>query len=137
MLKQAPSTFVKACTAAALVAVCAAPQSLMAEAAGQLVTPQELQKATVDASRQRQQNQETLDRFLSSPEAKKALEANHMNPEQVKKAVAGLSDQEMAQLAQRATKAQNDFAAGNIDNHDLLIILVAIAVLILIIVAVH
>jgi hypothetical protein len=137
MLKQAPSTFVKACSAAALVAVCAVPQSLMAEAAGQLVTPQELQKATVDASRQRQQNQETLDRFLSSPEATKALEANHMNPEQVKKAVAGLNDQEMAQLAQRATNAQKDFAAGNIDNHDLLIILVAIAVLILIIVAVH
>ncbi len=136
MLKQA-HLFVKACAATALVAVCAVPQSLMAATAGQLVTPQELQKATVDASQQRQQNQETLDRFLSSPEAKKALETSHMNPEQVKKAVAGLSDAEMAQLAQRATKAQKDFAAGYIDNHDLLLILVAIAALILIIVAVH
>jgi hypothetical protein len=137
MFKQAHSSFAKACSAAALVAVCAAPQCLMAEAAGQLVTPQELQKATVDASRQRQQNQETLDRLFSSPEAKKALETSHMNPEQVKKAVAGLSDQELAQLAQRATKAQKNFAAGNIDNRDLLIILVAIAALILIIVAVR
>ena len=34
-------------------------------------------------------------------------------------------------------KAQTDFAAGNIDDHDLLIILVCIAALILIIVAVH
>lgn len=137
MLKQAHSTFAKACTAAALVAVCAVPQSLMAQAAGQLVTPQELQKATVDASHQRQQNQETLDRLFSSPEAQKALETSHMNPEQVKKAVAGLSDQEMAQLAQRATRAQKDFAAGSIGNRDLLIILVCIAALILIIVAVH
>lgn len=137
MLKQAHSTFAKACTAAALVAVCAVPQSLMAEAAGPLVTPQELQKATVDASRQRQQNQEMLDRFFASPEAQKALETSHMSAEQVKKAVAGLSDQELAQLAQRATKAQKDFAAGTIDNRDLLIIIVAIAALILIIVAVH
>lgn len=137
MFKQAPSTFVKACSAAALVAVCAVPQSLMAQAAGQLVTPQELQKATVDASHQRQKNEATLDRFFSSPEAKTALETSHMNAQQVKKAVAGLNDQEMAQLAQRATKAQKDFAAGNIDNRDLLIILVAIAALILIIVAVH
>jgi hypothetical protein len=48
-----------------------------------------------------------------------------------------LNDQELAQLASRATNAQKDFAAGNIDNHDLLLILVGIAVLILIIVAVH
>jgi len=60
-----------------------------------------------------------------------------MNPEQVKHAVAGLSDDELAQLASRAQNAQADFAAGAIDNHDLLIILVCIAALILIIVAVH
>ena len=35
-----------------------------------------------------------------------------MNPQEVKKAVAGLSDEELAQLASRAQKAQADFAAG-------------------------
>jgi hypothetical protein len=39
-------------------------------------------------------------------------------------------------LAARANKAQVDFAAGNINDHDLLIILIAVLALILIIVAV-
>ena len=50
-----------------------------------------------------------------------------MNPQEVKKAVAGLSDEELAQLASRANKAQADFAAGSIGDRDLLIILVCIA----------
>ena len=44
---------------------------------------------------------------------------------------------ELANLAARSAKAQREFAAGNIDNHDLLMILVGIAILILIIVAVR
>ena len=52
-------------------------------------------------------------------------------------AVSTLSDQELAQLASRSTKAQADFAAGRIEDHDLLVILVALAALVLIIVAVH
>ena len=129
--------FVKAISAAALVAVFAVPQSLAAQAVAPLVSPSDLQKATLDATQQREQNQQSLDRFFSSAQAKQALETSHMRPEQVQKAVSGLSDQDLAQLSQRATKAQSDIAAGTIDNHDLLLILVAIAALILIIVAVH
>jgi hypothetical protein len=55
----------------------------------------------------------------------------------VKKAVASLSDAELAQLASRAQKAQADFAAGHLSDRDLIIILVVIAALILIIVAVR
>jgi hypothetical protein len=65
------------------------------------------------------------------------LESAHQNPEQVKKAIASLSDDELAQLASRANKAQADFAAGKMDDHDWLIVLVCIAALVLIIVAVH
>jgi hypothetical protein len=60
-----------------------------------------------------------------------------MNPQQVKQAVSGLSDDELARLASRASKAQADFAAGRMDDRDLIIILIAIAALILIIVAVR
>jgi len=56
---------------------------------------------------------------------------------EVKTAVSTLSDQELAQLASRSTKAQADFAAGRIEDHDLLVILVAIAALVLIIIAVR
>ena len=102
-----------------------------------LVSPSALQDAAADASRNAQQNRDTLDRFFSGDKATKALEASHLNPQQVRSAVAALNDQELAQLASRATKAQSDFAAGNMSDRDLLIILVAIAALILIIVAVR
>jgi hypothetical protein len=115
----------------------AIPNSLGAQTSEHLVTPSDLQKATTDVSQARQQNIDTLNGFFSSDPAQKALQSAHMNPQEVKKAVAGLSDQELAQLASRAQKAQSDFAAGSMSNHDLLIILILIAALILIIVAVH
>jgi len=78
-----------------------------------------------------------LKQFFSSERAQRALKAAHTDPEQVKKAVASLSDAELAQLASRVQKAQADFAAGNLSDRDLIIILILIAGLILIIVAVH
>jgi hypothetical protein len=131
------SQFSHVLTAAVLAAVFTVPPTLLAQAPNHLVSPSALQQAAVNASRVRQQNADTLQKFLSSPEAQKALESARMNPREVNKAVSGLSDQELAQLAQRVNKAQSDFAAGDIDDRDLLIILVAIAALILIIVAVR
>lgn len=129
--------FVRALTASAVVALVAVPQSSFAQATEHIVSPADLQKATVDASQVRQKNLDTLNKLLSSAEAQKALESAHMNPAQVKTAIGGLNDQELAQLSTRANKAQADFAAGYIGERDLLLILVAIAVIILIIVAVR
>lgn len=114
-----------------------ASQSTNHAATDHLVAPGDLQQAVQDATQTRQQNMDTLRSFLSSPKAQKALEQAHINPEQVQNAVAGLNDQELAQLSARATKAQNDFAAGTMSNNDLLLILVVLAVIILIIVAVR
>ena len=129
--------FVRALTAGALVALFAVPPSLVAQTSDHVVSLSDLQKATVDASRARKQNMEALNAFFSSEKAQKALKSAQMNPGQVKTAVAGLSDAELAQMALKASKAQTDFAAGRLSDRDLLIILVAVAALILIIVAVH
>lgn len=75
--------------------------------------------------------------FFSSERARQALKSAHTDPEQVKNAVASLSDDELVQLAARVHKAQADFAAGNMSDRDLILILILIAALILIIVAVH
>ncbi len=123
--------------AVAFFAAIVTPSDLVAQATQHLVSPDDLQKAAVGASQTRQQNLDALNRFFSSNQAQKALQSAHIDPQQVKNAVAGLSDQELAQFATRAKKAQNDFAAGNMSDRDLLIILVCIAALILIIVAVH
>jgi hypothetical protein len=129
---------VRAVTASVLVMIFAVPQNLVAQAAAEhLVSPADLQRAAVDASRARQRNLETLQTFFSSAQAQRALKSVHMDPEQVKNAVAGLSDAEVTQLAARAQQAQSDFAAGTLSDRDLIIILVAIAALILIIVAVR
>ena len=123
--------------AAVLVALFATPNDVFGQAAQHLVSPSDLTKATVDSSQQRQKNIDALNQFFSSPKAERALESAHIDSLQVKKAVSGLSDEEVARFADRANKAQTDFAAGNITDHDLLIILVCIAALLLVIVAVH
>ena len=69
--------------------------------------------------------------------AAKALKSAKMYTQQVKTAVSTLNDQELAQLAARADKAQADFAAGNLTERDLILIILGIAVLVLIIVAVR
>jgi hypothetical protein len=126
---------VRVVTACLLATIFAVPPSLLAQA--HLVSPSDLQKELVTATQLRQHNLETVRQFVSSDMAKKALKSAHMDPEQVKNAVSTLSDQELAQLAARADKAQADFVAGNMSDRDLIIIILAIAALILIIVAVR
>lgn len=128
---------VRAVTASALVVLFAIPQNLVAEVTDHLVTPSDLQQAAVNASRARQQNLELLTSFLGTDQARRAMETAHMNPDQVHKAVASLSDEELAQLAKRANKAKADFAAGSLSDRDLIVILLLVAALILIIVAVR
>jgi hypothetical protein len=129
--------FASAFLTAVLFEALVIPQPLVAQTSQHLVSPTDLQSAAVDASQARQQNIDKLNSFFSSDQAQKTLQSAHMNPQEVKKAVAGLSDDELAQLASRANKAQADFAAGDMSNHDMLIVLVGIAVIILIVVAVH
>ena len=102
-----------------------------------VVSPAEMRKEAVAATSARQQNVETINRFLSSPQTKQALQSVHMNPTQVKTAVSKLSDEEVAQLASRADKAQADFAAGTFSDRDLIFIALAVLLVILIIVAVR
>lgn len=113
----------------------AAPQSMVAQ--NHVVSPGDIQNDVSNASAARHQNQKQVENFLSSQEAQRAMKSAKIDPQQVTSAISQLNDAELASLAARSAKAQRDFAAGNIDNHDLLIILVAIAVLILIIVAVR
>lgn len=102
-----------------------------------VVSPADLQQQTVAASQVRQHNMETVQHLLSSVTAEKAMKSAKMDPQQVKTAISTLNDQDLAQLAARADKAQADFAAGTLSERDLILIILAIAVLVLIIVAVR
>ena len=127
--------FVRGITAGTLAIAFMIPQDALAQS--HVVSLAELQSAAVASTEARQRNLGTLREFVSSPTAERALKSAHIDAQHVKNAVSRLSDQELAQLASRANKAQADFAAGKLSDRDLIIILVAIAALILIIVAVR
>lgn len=127
--------FVRVATAGVLAVVFLIPQDALADS--HVVSLAELQSAAVASTRVREKNIATVQQFISSPKAEKALKSAHLDATQVKDAVSRLSDTELSQLAARASKAQTDFAAGKLSDRDLIIILIAIAALILIIVAVR
>jgi len=118
-----------------LVVLLFVPANLVAQS--HVVTSADLQKEVVAAAQSRQHNLQTVERFLSTPTAQKALKSSHIDAQQVQTAVSTLNDQELAQLAARADKAQADFAAGRIEERDLILIILAIVALVLIIVAVR
>jgi len=111
------------------------PSDLLAQS--HVVSPADLQKQVVSASQTRENNLQTVQKFLSTPTAEKAMKGAKMDPQQVKTAVSTLSDRELAQLSAKADKAQSDFAAGNLNDRDLILIILGIAILVLIIVAVR
>ncbi len=97
-----------------------------------LVSPSQLQQQMDAASAMRQHNIDTLTSFLSTPAATHAMKSRGIDPVQVTNAIPNLSNAELASLSARATKAQQDFAAGNLSNNDLLLIILILVVVILI-----
>lgn len=107
-----------------------------ARAQDHVVTSQALQLQVQASTSTRQQNIDTLNKFLSSPMADKAMRDHNFDPVKVRSAVPTLSDAELANLASRANDAQQKFSAGFLGLGMLLVILIAIVVII-VIVAVH
>ena len=126
--------FVRCLAACALIAL-VIPQAVAAET--HVVSPTDLQKQMVAAAQSRHSRIAQVTQFLSTDKAQKAVTSAGLDLQQVKTAVATLSDDDLAQLSARVNKAQSDFAAGNITDHDLVLITLGIVVLVLIIVAVR
>ena len=118
-----------------LITIFAVQPGLLAQT--HVVSTADLQNEAVAATSARNQNMQTVTKFLSSPIAQKALQSARMDLTKVNSAISSLSDQELARLAARAEKAQIDFAAGRLTDRDLLLLVLGFAALILIIVAVR
>jgi hypothetical protein len=117
-----------------LVVIFAFPPDSFAESA-HLVSPSDLRQEMLRASRVREHNQRAIQQLLSSDEGQQALRSVHVDGNQVKQAVSTLTDAELARLAERAERAQADFAAGALSKEALLIIVIAVVVVIIIVVA--
>ena len=117
---------------AALLLLSGFTQTLAAQT--HVVNPSDLQNAAVAATQVRQDNADTVNRFLATPQAEKAMKDAHIDAQEVKSAVSSLSDEELANISARASKAQKDFAAGVLTERDFIIIILAVVLLILLIV---
>jgi len=126
------SECIRKCAACLLVVLFTLPLTLAQTT--HVVSPADLQKQTVATSQARQQNLQKVRDFLADPAATETLKKPHIDTEQVKKAVSQLDNQELAQLAARADKAQHDFAAGYLSTLDIALIILGVALIILIIV---
>ena len=122
-------------TACVFIAAFAVPGQVMAQS--HLVSPSDLQKEMIAARETRQQRLEKVTGFLSSDRAQQAMKSARIDPQQVKNAIPTLSDEELTRLASRVDNAQHDFAAGTLSDRDLILIILAIAVLVLLIVAIR
>jgi hypothetical protein len=122
-----------------LVCALAFPQDIFCQSPEQdhIVSSQAMQQRLEASAAARQRNIDTLNSFLSSPTAQRAMQETHITPMQVKTAIPTLSDEELANLANRAADAQMKFAAGTFSDRDLLLIIIVVLVVIVIIVAVH
>jgi hypothetical protein len=130
-----PRQLIRAMVALVLATLFFMPSDLMAQS--HIVSSSDLQKQVASASQTRQDNLQAVQKFLSTPMAEKAMKSANMDARQVKTAVSTLDDQELAKLSARANTAQADFAAGNLNDRDLILIILGIAILVLIIVAVR
>jgi hypothetical protein len=97
-----------------------------------VVSLSELSKDAARPAQTRQANEEAVRTLLSSDQGQKALKSAKLDYHKVDKAVGQLSDEDLANLAERSRQAQADFAAGRISDRDLLwIILIALAIVVL------
>jgi hypothetical protein len=108
------------------------PNQLIAQE--HVVSPEAIQQQLVRSAAERSQNVEALNQFFGSASARKTLKNAGMSSDEVKNAVAQLSDQELARIAGKANRAQQDFAAGALTNQQITYILIALATAVIVII---
>lgn len=97
----------------------------------------ELHQRSLSASRARQTDVAKVEGFLALEPVQQTLRTAKLDSASVERAVALLSDDELARLAARTDKARADLRGGALTNQEITYILIALgtAVLILVIVA--
>ena len=122
------------------VALClgsaASPSCAQAQEKQHVVTLEELNKQAAQPAENRQANEDAIRHLLSSDEGQKALKSANVDYQRVDKAIAQLSDEDLAKLADRSGQAESDFAAGFISPKTLAYIILATVVIVVIVVLV-
>jgi Flp pilus assembly protein TadB len=93
-----------------------------------VVSPDELNQDAARAAQSRQANEGAVRDLLKTSEGQEALRRAKVDYQRVDKAMAQVSDEDMAKLGERSRQAKSDFAAGAIGS-TLLIVVILIIVL--------
>lgn len=101
--------------------------------ADHVVPSTEIKSKVNDAAAVRQRNIKSVQTFFASPQARHVLKKGKVDYAKVENAIPALSDQELAALATRTNKIQNDFAAGALTNEQLTYIVIALATAVVVI----
>jgi hypothetical protein len=99
-----------------------------------VVTSEELNQQVARPAETRQANEDAVRHLLSSDAGHQALESANIDYQRVDKAIGQLSDEEVANLADRSRQAESDFAAGAISAKTLAYLILVIVVIVVIVV---
>ena len=116
-------------------AVSAGPILAQSQADKHVVSLGELNQAAARPSETRRSNEAEIRQLFATIDGQKALKTANVDYAKIDRAVSSMSDEDVARISDRARAIDRDFAAGNLTDHDLLVILIiALIVIILIVV---
>jgi hypothetical protein len=119
----------------ALAAAVTAGPMLAQQQADHVVSLGELSKDAAGPAESRRANEADIRRLFATVDGQKALKTANVEYAKIDRAVSSMSDEDVARISSRAREIDRDFAAGNLSDHDLLLILIiALIVIILIVV---
>jgi hypothetical protein len=97
-----------------------------------IVSTQALQQQVSKFSEKRKEDIATVQNFMSSSVAERAMKEAKMDPVQVRTAIPVLSNEELSNLSARVCDAQQKIAAGSMGPGFLTLIVIALAVIIIV-----
>ena len=116
-------------------AVSAGPMLAQSQVDKHVVSLGELSKDAARPAETRRANEAEIRHLFATVDGQKALKTANVEYAKIDRAVSSMSDEDVARISSRAREIDRDFAAGNLSDHDLLLILIiALIVIILIVV---
>ena len=115
-------------------AVTAGPMLAQSQADKHVVSLGELNQAVAAPSESRRANEAEIRQLFATVDGQKALKTANVDYAKIDRAVSSMSDEDVARISDRARAIDRDFAAGNLTDHDLLVILIVVLIVVILIV---
>ncbi len=104
------------------------------QATEHLVSAAQFHRQVRSAQLRRQAGLQKIENFFRSESARSVLEESKLDAGQIERAVAFLSDQEVARLATQVQGVEQDVVAGSLTNQQLTYIVIALAAAVIVLV---